>query len=127
MPCPPCKIIINEGLIAIIAPNLADAIGVDHPAYESVIDLGKAAMMATEVYAHAQTMGVLDAMYTKGDRAEWVGCEHATTLMGWYASTSRDSKMKSMAIEWRREIIAHVAAFVNGEWTHLHESAQDAK
>lgn len=127
MPCPPCKVIINTGLMAIIAAYLAKMLGLDTNAGKAATALAEAATMASDAYSHAIYTGALD-MGAEHRKEAWTGCKHATLLMQWMTEPySDESVIAKVMDDWRGEVLTDLKAFVAGEWTHLHEAAKDAQ
>ena len=112
------KIVINSGLVAIQADDLARTAGPKHPLFDA------ATLLASRAKAFYDTHRVLDAfgVITYDEPAGWHGCDRAAEIEAW--STAYEKKINpalgQMEIglklrDWAEEYRVATRALINGK------------
>jgi hypothetical protein len=113
---PACqKIIINSGLMAPIADELAEMLGEEHPLFKPARILS----FATRANYQAFTVAIDQGVITRADGpSEWKGCPEATQLMDWVALVNNGGTLPRGAANimhaWTIEANRRTAALVSG-------------
>lgn len=103
-PCPPCKIILNGGLMAALAPLVAERFLLTTDVHQAARRLGSIAS------AYVRMLGVLGIkVAVLGD---WDGCEQANLLAGWAKAGPADSAKMH---EWSDELLRACADLAAGK------------
>lgn len=109
------KIIINSGLMAPIADELAEMVGKDHPLFVSARVLAAATRANYQAFNVAIEQGI---MKRTEEPSTWKGCAQATQLIEWVGIANNGGTMPRGAADmmraWTIEANKRTAALVSG-------------